>query len=399
MKRVHAAGVLLALLCGGPAAAHDRTVSYSTWEIAAQTASVTVRLSRLDVSRLPWAPAGADADRRLGDYLARHLILRQGGRACAIDDGPRRRPSPPERVVFEWRLRCPGGGALEIESALLLDVAPTHLHFARVHLDGRTTLERVLSDGDADWVLNQPGAAEAQVAGSSFSSYVYLGIGHMLTGWDHLAFVVALLLLAGTLRDAARIVAGFTVAHSITLGAAVLGVLHPPRQPIEAVIGFSIAIVAADNLWLAGGRRLVLAAALPAALLLLGAAASGGYGDVPALTLFGLALFAACSFALTGGMPYPAPLRATTAFLFGLVHGFGFAGVLTEAKLPPQRLATALFGFNLGVEAGQFAALILLAALLALAARDRRMRGAVVEYGSAGALALGVFWFVTRSFG
>jgi hypothetical protein len=399
MKRAHAVGALLALLCGAPAAAHDRTVSYSSWEISAQTAAVTVRLSRLDASRLPWALDAAGADRRLGDYLARRLTLREGGRVCAIDEEPRRRPGPAERVVFQWRLHCAGDGALEIESTLLLDVAPTHLHFARVRLDGGTPLERVLSDGDTDWVLNRPDAAAAEPVGSSLSSYVLLGIDHMLAGYDHLAFLVALLLLAGTLRHAARIVAGFTVAHSVSLSAAVLGLLHPQRQPIEAVIGFSIAIVAAENLWLAGGRPRALAAVLPAALAVLGAAAARGYGGVPAPTLFGLALFSACYFGLAGKTPRADPLRATAAALFGLVHGLGFAGVLIGAKLPAQRLPTALLGFNLGVETGQLAALILLWALLALAARDHRIRRALLEYGSAGALALGVFWFVTRSFG
>jgi len=121
----------------------------------------------------------------------------------------------------------------------------------------------------------------------------------------------------------------------------------------------------------------------------------------PALTLAGLALFATCYFGLLARVARPAPLRAGVAFLFGLVHGFGFAGVLLAAELPSERLAAALFGFNAGIELGQVAAVLALWPLLLLAARrrDGRLQRDVIDYGSATILAVGVFWFVTRSYG
>ncbi len=94
-------------------------------------------------------------------------------------------------------------------------------------------------------------------------------------------------------------------------------------------------------------------------------------------------------------------MRWAIAFIFGLVHGFGFAAVLGEAGLPADRVVHALFGFNLGVELGQLGVVALLWPLLraAIRARNQRIGLAVVELGSASVLALGVFWFVTRTFG
>jgi hypothetical protein len=99
--------------------------------------------------------------------------------------------------------------------------------------------------------------------------------------------------------------------------------------------------------------------------------------------------------------PHPARLRVAVAFAFGLVHGFGFAGVLAELALPPQQLAIALFGFNLGVEVGQLAVVACLWPCLRALARPAGGRALelVAEGGSAAICGLGLFWFVTRSFG
>ncbi|MGH7790146.1 MAG: HupE/UreJ family protein [Candidatus Binatia bacterium] len=397
MSRRHRA--LALLLLAAPAAAHERTVSFSTIEVDGERARVSVRLTPLDISRLPWATtAGADLDRQLGAYLADTLTLQADGGPCTLTAPPRRGAGDAEHVRFTWDLRCPSPRGLRLHSGVLLDVAPSHLHFARVHLPGAPPRERVLSEAEPDWSFDPGGGAPV---GDSLLDYLVLGVEHILTGYDHLVFLLGLLLLGGTLLDVVRIVTGFTVAHSITLGLAVFGVVQPARAPIEALIGLSIALVASENLWLEGGRRPLIRWALAAALLALAAGAAAGHGVVPALTLVGLALFATCYLALVERVARPAPLRAAVAFVFGLVHGFGFAGVLMEAELPSGRLAPALFGFNLGVELGQVAAVLALWPLLRLLARvdGGRWHRAVIDYGSAAILAVGVFWFVTRSYG
>jgi hypothetical protein len=392
--------VVLALLAARPAGAHERTVSYSTWELDGPRVRVTARMTPLDVSRLPWAAtAGAELDRRLGTYFSERLTLSADGVPCPVASGPTRLATPPDRIVFSWELLCPSTHALQLRSDVLRDVAPSHLHFARVRPQGRSAFERVLSDAERSWMIGDSAAPVA--VGDSLADFLLLGVEHILTGYDHLVFLLGLLLLGGGLRDLVRIVTGFTVAHSLTLALAVFGVLRPDRAPIEALIGLSIALIAVENLWLAGGRRPAVRWVVAGLLLLLAAAALRGGGSVSALTLAGLAVFTACYFGLVAQVERPAPLRAAVAFVFGLIHGFGFAGVLLEADLPRQRLALALFGFNAGVELGQVAAVLALWPLLQFSARwrDGLVHRAVVEYGSAVILAVGMYWFVSRSYG
>jgi hypothetical protein len=431
----------LLLLLSNPATAHDRTTSYSTWDIRGRGAQVTVRLAAIDATRFPWAAtAGADVDRLLGDYLARHLRLLADGSPCAVADGPRRLSAPPGRVVFEWRVACPESGTLQIRSALLLDVAPAHLHFARVTRDGTHAQERVLSDAERVWPLSDASPLQRTVepSGTSLGGYIVLGIEHILSGYDHLAFLLALLLVGGSIRDVARMVTGFTVGHSMTLALTVLGYVHPERAPVEALIGLSIALVAAENEWLVGTRSRAVPWAIAGGLALMAIAAARGHGQVPALTLAGLALFTLCYFGLLQQLSRAASQRVALAngkrlvpsqdlrehgiatqrgavaldlwpealprwaiaFIFGLVHGCGFAAVLGEAGLPPDRVVHALFGFNVGVELGQLVAVALAWPVLQWVTHRRaRVRAAFVEVGSAAVLALGIFWFVTRAFG
>ena len=402
LRRVVLCG-LAAVLLPTSSSAHDRSTSYSTWDIRGRNAQVTVRFAQLDVSRFPWAAtAGDELGRPLGEYLTRHVQLLADRTPCPVVEAPRAQPAIPGRFVYEWRITCPDTGRLSVRSDLFLDVAPSHLHFARVSRDGTGALERALSDGERTWELTDTDSTGTPpLRGTSLTGYVALGIEHIFTGYDHLAFLLALLLIGGTLGEVAKVVTGFTVAHSVTLALTVLGYVRPDTAPVEALIGLSIALVAAENMWLIGARGGGLPGLVTAILLLLALNAAAGHGCVPALTLAGLAVFSGCYFQLLRRASRTASLRWAIAFIFGLVHGFGFASVLGEAGLPPDRVVHALFGFNVGVEAGQLAVVSLLWPLLRVATwRDRERIGlALVEVGSAAVLALGVFWFVSRTYG
>jgi len=388
LRRFAASAVLVLLATS--ALAHDRTTSYSNWDIDGRRARVTARLSLLDASRFPWFFTD-DGDMQLKSYLTERLRLFAGDTPCAVAGAPVRLDAPPERLVFEWRVDCPSEGDLSVRSDLLLDDAPSHLHFARVNRDGAPLLERVLSESERTWRLES-------TQGTNLPGYVLLGIDHILTGYDHLAFLLALLLIEASLWEVAKVVTGFTVGHSITLALAILGAIRPEAAAVEALIGLSIALVAGENLWLLGGRQRSVPWTIAAVLLALAVAATAGWGGVPALTLAGLALFALCYFQLLERVQNPARLRWGVAFLFGLIHGFGFAAILLEAHLPPARLVQALFGFNAGVELGQVAVVLLVWPLLVW--NSRRARGRLlVEATSAAVLALGTFWFVTRAYG
>jgi len=400
-RRARLRAVTAAALClsvAGAAAAHTRSTSYSRWDIDDGGARVAVRTSRLELTRLGLDPLSAAEDsQRVGALLAEQVRLFSGGEACAPRGEPLRGNAPEGDVVYTWRVDCPQRGPLVIESTLLLDVAPSHLHFARVVRGGAPPVEKVLTEAESRWDLPEPGAAaHGSGEGTSLLEYVSLGIAHILTGWDHLAFVIGLLLLAQGFRDIATLVTSFTLAHSITLALAVLGVVEPRAPVVEALIGFSIALVAVENAWLLAGRGRLLPLLTVGALALLAALGSPA---VPRQAFLGLTLFTACHFALLRRSMHPERLRAAVAFAFGLVHGFGFAGVMMELDLGRVRLVPALFGFNSGVELGQLAVVCASWPLLLLLRRSERWGALSAELGSAAVCALGLFWFVTRAFG
>jgi hypothetical protein len=377
-----ALALVLALLAATPAAAHERSASWSRWTLAPDGAWVTLRLPAVQATRL--GALGADPA-RLAAYLAAALRLRAGGVVCTP-----RAPAAPlaagaGELAFEWRVAC-GPGPRRLESDLLLDVAPSHLHFAHVATAAGRSIEAVLSDGVRAVDLDAPAPPSLVAAGR-------LGVAHILSGWDHLAFVLALLLAGGTLRDTARVVTGFTLAHSVTLALATLGWVRPAQAPVEALIGLSIALVAAENCWLAGRRAPALPWALGGALVAVAGIAAAGRSHVPAVALAGLGVFTACHMTRVARAADPLRLRWHAALAFGLLHGFGFAAVLVDAALPPAAVARVLLGFNGGVELGQLA---VVACVLPLVRRAAAWRPATLELGSAAVAGAGVFWFVTR---
>jgi len=191
-------------------------------------------------------------------------------------------------------------------------------------------LER--TDGTVQIALLTPDAPNFVVeatpsAWSVTETYLALGVEHILLGIDHLLFVLALLLLVGGWRRLVATITAFTVAHSITLAVASLGFVHVPQRPVEAVIALSIVFVAAEIVHHRQGRP-----------------------------------------SLARSRPW------IVAFSFGLLHGLGFAGALSEIGLPEQSIPLALLFFNVGVEIGQ---LLFITAMLALGALATRALGSL----------------------
>jgi len=184
-----------------------------------------------------------------------------------------------------------------------------------------------------------------QLAGgywATIASFVQLGIEHIFTGYDHIAFIIGLLILGGSFRGLLKVISAFTVAHSITLIAAATGAVTMPSKIVECAIALSIAYIAVENFFLK-----------------------------------------------------KAQYRWVLAFAFGLIHGFGFSSALAELGLPTKGLVESLLSFNVGVEVGQIVIVSLLFPLVLWSAR-RSQHVWVVRGVSGVILALGLMWFVQR---
>jgi hypothetical protein len=254
--------------------------------------------------------------------------------------------------VERWRATCEPGLAGGRISVAGLPLTRTDV-LARVQrADGSSQTVRLTPDEPDFVVAARPRWTEVG------RTYLELGIEHILLGIDHLVFVGALLFLAGSGRRLLGAVTAFTVSHSVTLAAATLGLLAVPQAPVEAAIALSIVFVAAEIAHGAAGRA-----------------------------------------GLAARRPW------LVAFVFGLLHGLGFAGALRDVGLPEDAIPLALACFNLGVEIGQ---LLFVAAVLALlrGVRGRRRAGAADTWAVAARLArpaayaIGVpaaFWVLERA--
>ena len=196
-------------------------------------------------------------------------------------------------------------------------------------------------------------------------------------------------------------ITGFTIGHSLTLGAAVLGWLEPSPSAVEALIGYTIVIAALEST-VAGGATAIRAAAIAVGVGAIAAVGSAVAGHIAvAVACSGLVVFSGCYLLRRGGGG-PAPSsRIVLSAVFGLIHGLGFASVLMDMDLPTDRALVALFGFNVGVEVGQLLVVFLLT-LMAIASAPL-VRPRTVHLARTAACsclcALGVFWLISRSIG
>jgi hypothetical protein len=362
----------------------------ATWSILAR-----------EVTRLPEAATGVPLEVLFAEHLGATVRVQQGGSPCVVMAAARPLRARPGHLRAELRFRCDARGALEVVNDAFFDLAPSHVHFARLTGSPGGAVEHLFTDVQRRRVLLDPEGELADPPGASFAGYLGLGVEHILVGYDHIAFLIALLLLGGRVRDVLWVVTGFTLGHSLTLSLAVLGLVRVDAGLVEALIGFSIALVAAENLSLRAGWNLGLAGASAAALAAL-AVLSGWAGiGPPWVTLAGLALFCLCYLRLAATAEATRRIRPMLTMLFGLVHGFGFATVLMEIGIPRERLLAGLLGFNVGVEIGQVA-VVLLVGVGAWAGRRlfSRLDPWLVADGLSAALcALGIFWFVERAYG
>lgn len=388
MMRLLWALMVLGFFLPASSHAHQKSMSYSKWDLVDEGAIAEVRVRWLELTSLPFfAEEGAEPfDReKVAAYLQQRLTLESTAGPCEpVASSTTWLPAEPGWARVEWRVRCTAP-PVRLQSGLFASLT-NHVHLATVR--GPHPVDVVLSRTAPEAVI----AASAGSGAGGIASYVRLGVEHILSGWDHLAFLLLLIVVARRLREVAVLVTGFTVGHSVTLAAAALGVVVPHARAVEATIAASILIVALENMGVENvrGGAVVVAAAL---LLFAGSAAFGG---LPAF--WGIALFTGCYFALLRTLGGTGRLRWVIACLFGFVHGLGFSGALLEQELPRAQLVQALFGFNVGVELGQLAIVAALWPLLQWF-RRRDLERTVVETASIAGAAIATFALVVRVFG
>ena len=358
-------GVLLLLSL--PTLAHKASDSYlvldikgrevsGQWDIALRDIDFALGLDRDGNGEITWGELRArHAD--IAAWALGRLSLERGG-PCALQVSDHLVDSHTDGAYAVLRLggACPAaGGDLALDYRLLFELDALHRGLLRLNLDGASHTA----------VLSPERAAQRFAAGEAsrlaqFAQYLVEGIWHIWVGFDHILFLLSLLLPAVLVHEAGRwrgvarfgealrevlwVVTAFTVAHSITLSLAALGFVTLPSRVVESAIAASVVLAAANNLKPLVERR-----------------------------------------------------RWMVAFGFGLIHGFGFASVLTELGLPQQTLVLSLLGFNLGVETGQLAIVAVFLPLAHALRGTAFYRRAVFVGGSLITLAIALVWLIERA--
>lgn len=337
--------VVIGLIAATSAEAHQQGISYSDVQVGEGLVRFDLVLSTHDLA-LDVDGDGTVTDAevrsrtpRLRRIFGGALTVEAGGVACplTLEDAV---VVPPESVRFRLRGPCEDGLPLRVVVQLGALTAVEGHNLAKIRV-GDVIAEHVFTRTDAEILV---GTASGGLW-PTFRRFFLLGVEHIATGYDHVLFLLALLLVGGGWRPLVAIVTAFTIAHSVTLTLAVLDVVQLPSRLVESAIALSIAWVALENLVL--DRQ---------------------HG------------------------------RWRITFAFGLMHGFGFASVLREMQLPRAGVATSLLAFNLGVEAGQLAVVLLSYPIIALVERSPYRR-TFVGVASAAILVMALWWFAERAFG
>ncbi len=401
-RAVYAVIVLVAALFhpGAEAQAHSLGRSYTTWIVDGATVTVRISAAAVETTRLRALPdtGPAPLDRLLARHAETAMEVHAAGAPCERAAPARSLAARTAILSAELIFSCAGPiKDLSIRMNAFFAAAPDHSHFARIKgPDGRWH-DHVFTarSREARIALASKAPSGWLRTGLSFAA---LGTVHILEGLDHLAFLAGLLLLIRSWRGLVLSVTGFTAGHSATLALATLGWIEPNVPVIEALIGFTIVLVAAEAAALRSGTVKPVMAAMTAGLALLVLITFWTGSALPLLVWAGLLLFTG-SYGLLLQSTDMRRFIPALAGLFGLIHGCGFARVLMDAGLQTDQLAVALVGFNLGVEAGQLLFLAVLAGLGHLVRRfaPPRFTRPVFDMAAASLTALGVFWFVSRS--
>jgi HupE / UreJ protein len=368
MKNMYKYLIIFSFL-SAPAWAHKPSDSYLTLKVDDAIVSGQWDIALRDLDYAIGLDANNDGDITWGEVKTRHndivayamprLQIKRAGVACEnkVSEHLIDNHSDGAYTVMRFNSDCPNkSGNIDMSYSLFADIDPQHKGLLNFVVGGETRTA-IFSPDKATQTFDLKAASKWQ----QFSDYVVHGVQHIWKGFDHILFLLSLLLPAvlmlvnkkwqpttsfrTALIDVLKIVTAFTLAHSITLTLATLGFVSLPSRFVESAIAASVVLAAANNIWpMFQGKRWIV------------------------------------------------------AFFFGLIHGFGFASVLADLGLPQGALILALVGFNLGVEIGQLAIVSVFLPLAYLARKTWVYQRVIFIAGSLIIVALAGTWLIERAF-
>jgi len=397
--------------------------SYSFWQIKGDEVVLTLTMLNKDVALLEELQQHSGLV-YYADLLGFTVNVNQTCSLQKTSDLPFLRQNY-QGIVLHYQCTEPVN-SIAIESEALLHTLVGHMHFADVSFavtgspqkegkdkkgdkEVKQVQQKLLTLHDSVWALNFQNKLKDQGSQSWVEvtkSYLHFGFQHVLTGWDHIAFLLALLITVKSLRTMIFLVTGFTVGHSITLSLASLQWVQANEWWVEALIGFTVLLVAVENtLMRSTQKQKVISAFVVFLLLFVILLWLGGRGGL-SVNVLGLVLFSICYLRMSTLNSAAWLMRGVVSLLFGMIHGLAFSAVLLEVGVPAEQHLAALLGFNLGVELGQILFVLLMVvvsvmlpwvSILLLRKKRWETHGSFgMDVSNAALAGLGMFWFIIR---
>lgn len=385
-----------------PASSHQISQSFSNWTVEEKNVTAIFSIAPRYITLLPVLDGYYDSlEEQLSNHLKRNIKIYSNDIACDFSSEILTRQNKDNSIKAMINFQCPeNGNILSIENNSFFDASAGHIHFARIKINSNDWEETIFTSTRKKNEFSLISGKNQQSSFEVFIDYIKLGFEHILLGFDHLAFLMTLLLISLNLRKVFLTVTGFTIGHSITLALAALELIQPSTVAIEALIGFTILLVASQALLLEDQKNSIFLKSSVCFLIILGLSSLIFGGIVSPLTWLGLIIFTVSYAYLVETKKDAETYNPALTLVFGLIHGFGFASVLLELGLPKGKAVSSLFGFNLGVEFGQILVVTLAISTLYVLGKTKLIKYKENFYNISALflIALGTFWFVGRVF-
>ena len=404
MNYIIANTVIILFFLLSPLNAHYFSESFSKWNVVDNKVEANFSLLTLESTRIFQVENYQKImfEENLSEtdvfkiYLSQHLKVTSEGKNCSLVDEIKELNSQEGSLNLSLNFECPSNKEIKIINNALFNLVQSHIHIARIYIDNNLYTEKALFFNDQSIDLNEE--KENNSFSNSFYKFFSLGLDHILSGYDHLLFILGLLLLVTNLKRLLLVITGFTIGHSLTLSLSVINIIQVKSSLVEALIGYTIMFVGLEYLYKENNDHrvsMIFITTLSLLLLVFGNLINPNF---PYFLILGILLFSLGYFYLLKNLNSENNLLSIITIIFGLIHGFGFGGFLLGSKISSENIFSGLLGFNLGVEVGQiiFVLLILLIYKLLMTLKITKIIEVMKNLSFFAVVFFGFFFFIQR---
>ena len=404
MNYIIANTVIILFFLLSPLNAHYFSESFSKWNVVDNKVEANFSLLTLESTRIFQVENYQKImfEENLSEtdvfkiYLSQHLKVTSEGKNCSLIDEIKELNSQEGSLNLSLNFECPSNKEIKIINNALFNLVQSHIHIARIYIDNNLYTEKALFFNDQSIDLNEE--KENNSFSNSFYKFFSLGLDHILSGYDHLLFILGLLLLVTNLKRLLLVITGFTIGHSLTLSLSVINIIQVKSSLVEALIGYTIMFVGLEYLYKENNDHrvsIIFITTLSLLLLIFGNLINPNF---PYFLILGILLFSLGYFYLLKNLNSENNLLSIITIIFGLIHGFGFGGFLLGSKISSENIFSGLLGFNLGVEVGQiiFVLLILLIYKLLMTLKITKIIEVMKNLSFFAVVFFGFFFFIQR---